>query len=95
MINATILFCSISAEKSPPSKLAGAQIDAHKRAGQIDPGAWGMRDVDISGQRLAIFEANHLGPPLLKIAATFLTAPAARLSRPGLGPCVATHARVP
>jgi hypothetical protein len=41
-----------------------------------------MRGVDISGQCLTIFEADHLVFPVLKIAATFLTARAVQRSRP-------------
>src|ERR1700694_5747962 len=51
--------------------LQGALIDAGYLAGQAQPRAGHMRNVDVSGQRLAIFEADHSSSPWLKIAATF------------------------
>jgi len=51
--------------------LEGAQIDAGNLAGRLEPGAGGVRHINVSGQGLAIFEADHSPSPLLKIAATF------------------------
>jgi hypothetical protein len=50
----------------------------------------------MSGPGLAIFEADHSSSPLslLKIAAAFLSAPAAPPPRPGPRPCAAPRARV-
>ncbi len=39
--------------------------------GPVQPRAGRVRRVDVSGQALAIFEADHSSSPLLKIAATF------------------------
>jgi hypothetical protein len=51
--------------------LEGTQIDAGNLAGRLQPCAGGMCHINVSGQRLAIFEADHSPSPLLKIAATF------------------------
>ena len=51
--------------------LEGAQVDAGNLAGRLEPGAGSMCAVNVSGQGLAIFEADHSPSPLLKIAATF------------------------
>src|ERR1700676_569520 len=51
--------------------LQGAHVDAGRLAGQAQPCAGLVRGVDIMGQRLAIFEADHSSSPVLKIAATF------------------------
>ena len=51
--------------------LQGAQVNAGRLAGGLEPRARRMRNVDVSGQCLAIFEADHAASPLLKIAATF------------------------
>jgi hypothetical protein len=39
-------------------------------AGRAQPHAGVARDLDVTGQGLAIFEADHSSSPLLKIAAT-------------------------
>src|SRR5882672_266553 len=51
--------------------LQRAHVDAGRLAGQAQPCAGLVRGVDIMGQRLAIFEADHSSSPVLKIAATF------------------------
>ena len=51
--------------------LQGAQVDAGGLAGKLEPRASGMRNINVSGQGLAIFEDYHSASPLLKIAATF------------------------
>src|SRR4030095_8930418 len=51
--------------------LQGALINAHDVAGQAPPGAGLVRNLDVSGQPLAIIKGNHSSPPLLKIASTF------------------------
>ena len=50
--------------------LQGAQLDAGGLAGQLQPRACGVCDVDVSGQGSAIFEADRSASPLLKITAT-------------------------
>ena len=49
-------------------------------AGRAQPRAGAMRDIKVSGQGLAIFEADHLSSPLLKIAATFFDKTAGALA---------------
>src|SRR3989338_4189111 len=51
--------------------LQGAHLNAGDSAGRLKTCACGMCNTNISGQRLAIFEADHSASPLLKIAATF------------------------
>jgi hypothetical protein len=55
--------------------LQGACLDAGGLAGQTQPCAGGVRHIDVSGQRLAIFEADHSSSPLLKIAGERLGQP--------------------
>jgi hypothetical protein len=71
-----------------------AQLDAGDLARRAQPRAGGMSNFDVSGKRAAIFEADHSSSPLLKVAATFLTAPAGLPSRPGRDPCAASRVRV-
>ncbi len=47
-------------------------IIAHDLAGQMQPRAVRMRHEDVAGRELAIFEADHSSPPLLKIASKYL-----------------------
>ena len=51
--------------------LQGAQFDAGGLAGQVQPRTRVCARMNVSGQGLAIFEADHSSSPLLKIAATF------------------------
>lgn len=51
--------------------LQRAQVDAGGLSGGLQARTGGVRGVDVSGLRLAIFEADHSPSPLLKIAATF------------------------
>ena len=52
--------------------LQGARIDAGDLAGRLQARSSGVGRVDVLGQGLAIFEADHSSSPLLKIAPTFL-----------------------
>ncbi|MBK7848708.1 MAG: hypothetical protein IPJ73_17130 [Zoogloea sp.] len=64
---------TITADKAFASlpALQRAQVDAGHLAGGLQARACRLRNMDISGQCLAIFEADHSPSPLLKIAATF------------------------
>lgn len=52
--------------------LQGGQVDTGSLTGQAQPRPGAVRNVNVSGQHLAIFKANHSSSPSLMIAATFL-----------------------
>ena len=94
--------CTACALPSPPREavlalptLQRARIDAGDPAGRLKPRAGAVRCFDVLRQGLAIFETDHSSSPLLKNAATFLTALAALPSPPAPSLCAAARARVP
>jgi hypothetical protein len=50
--------------------LQRAQLDAGDAAGRAQARSGTMCRIDVSGQGLAIFEADHSSSPLMKVAAT-------------------------
>lgn len=88
---------SVAVDEAPAGsrRLQGAGVNACGVARGAQLRASALGDPDVVGQTLAIFEVDHSPSALLKIAATFLTAPAARRSPPAPGSCAAGRAQAP